>query len=50
MPVKGVALAADVGRLEEAEGRQTEGAAGHQCRRDLTTWNFFSNFATFTNL
>ena len=49
-PAKGVAPAAAEGRLEEAEGRQTGGAGGHQPRRDLTAWDLLFNFTTFTNV
>ena len=38
-PAKGVAAAAAEDRLEEAEGRQTGGAGGHQPRRELTAWD-----------
>ena len=49
-PAKGVAAAAAEGRLEEAEGRQTGGAGGHQPRRDLTAWDLLLYFTTFTNV
>ena len=49
-PAKGVTPTAAEGRLEEAEGRQTGGAGGHQPRRDLTAWDLLFYFTTFTNV
>ena len=49
-PAKGVGAAAAGGRLEEAEGRQTGGAGGHQPRTDMTAWDLVFYFATFTNV
>ena len=49
-PAKGGAAAAAEGRLEEAEGRQTGGAGGHQPRTDLTAWDLLFYFTTFTNV